>query len=313
MLLASTAYDDDGGSKMHEDMIYVVEIVMAIIFVQLAVLAYWMMRRQRAANDTMAGIAEAIHASGNLNARDYSGRYREVVEAVAGLKRRQDAWRAYLIEQTLDLGERIRHVWDNNAVASWEEMGREDLVKMLNGARTHMLQAAGKMARMWSGSVAEPFVKIKVAGAMKKGRSQAKAVGRGRVEVKVRCSSDVDRAETSQPSFDRIVEELAINAAKYSIVGLQEGKGKVLLSARSVAGMIEVEVHNTGKRFSDDPEKRRELLERGRRGADAGDVAGTGLGLAAVQEWLKMGDGEIELGNSDELGGGRVTVRVVTV
>jgi two-component system sensor histidine kinase PhoQ len=88
------------------------------------------------------------------------------------------------------------------------------------------------------------------------------------------------------------------NAAKWT-------RRRVRLAAARAGTTLELTVEDDGPGFPAEPER---LLERGVR--EDSRVPGQGLGLAAVAEILSAYEGAIRLGRSDELGGGRVAMRI---
>ena len=313
MLLTSKVYDNDSGILIYRKMKIATEILIAVLFIQTTLLAYWFSHSRRRIFEVIDNITGTAGKSGGLDAHNYPRQYRELVNTINRRSARQDARRAYLIEQTLRISKDIRHEWDNYTVNSWKEMNKDDLIIQLHAARHRLYDAAREMVRISAGVIAERELNSRVGEVLDEMESQVGIIGEGNVELEICCRNDASKAETRQPYFRNIIRELAINATKYSISDVRNRERKIRLLARLADGTIEIEVHNTGKRFPKDANERGELLDIGRRGkwAEVKEIPGTGLGLAAVREWLTMGGGEIELGDSDVLGGACVTVWVV--
>jgi len=95
-----------------------------------------------------------------------------------------------------------------------------------------------------------------------------------------------------------LVGNLLDNACKY-------GGGRIRLSAWRDRAYSVIRVDDDGPGFPDDAIA---LLQRGMR-ADM-QKPGQGIGLAAAREMSEAYEGNVELGRSEDLGGGSVTVRL---
>jgi signal transduction histidine kinase len=97
--------------------------------------------------------------------------------------------------------------------------------------------------------------------------------------------------------FEQAVANLISNAIKYS-----PGGGPVLIRGREVDSELWVEVIDKGVGIPDDEVKR--LGERFFRASTAGDVSGTGLGIAITEELVELHRGSLEI--ESEVGSGSI-------
>lgn len=99
--------------------------------------------------------------------------------------------------------------------------------------------------------------------------------------------------------LDEILGNLIENAAKY-------GGGSVFVTVRQEAGWCEIWVEDDGVGIPE--ESRTRIFDRGAR-LDTGKP-GTGLGLAIVRDVAEIYGGTVELGESEDLGGLLVRLRL---
>lgn len=99
--------------------------------------------------------------------------------------------------------------------------------------------------------------------------------------------------------LEEMLGNLLDNAAKY-------GAGRVFVTVKRVGDMVDITVEDDGRGIPADA--RAELFQRGAR-LDTGKP-GTGLGLAIVRDVAEIYGGSVELGESEDLGGLCVTLRL---
>jgi signal transduction histidine kinase len=99
--------------------------------------------------------------------------------------------------------------------------------------------------------------------------------------------------------LEEMLGNLLDNAAKY-------GAGRVFVTVKRVDGMVDITVEDDGPGIPG--AARAELFQRGAR-LDTGKP-GTGLGLAIVRDVAEIYGGSVELGESEDLGGLCVTLRL---
>lgn len=103
------------------------------------------------------------------------------------------------------------------------------------------------------------------------------------------------KLRADQGDLYELLGNLLDNAAKY-------GAGQVRISSRLADNRCSFIVEDNGPGFPENPEA---LLERGVRADN--QTPGQGIGLAAVAELVKAYEGQLELGRSEALSGGKVT------
>ena len=106
----------------------------------------------------------------------------------------------------------------------------------------------------------------------------------------------LQRLRADQGDLYELLGNLLDNAAKY-------GRGQVRISVESERGRLRLIIEDDGAGF---PEPADHLLQRGVRADD--QTQGQGIGLSAVAELIRAYEGEIDLGRSAALGGGRVSI-----
>jgi signal transduction histidine kinase len=99
--------------------------------------------------------------------------------------------------------------------------------------------------------------------------------------------------------LEEMLGNLLDNAAKY-------GAGRVFVTVKRLSGMVDITVEDDGPGIP--AAERVRLFERGAR-LDTGKP-GTGLGLAIVRDVAEIYGGSAELGQSEDLGGLCVTLRL---
>ncbi|MDM4771688.1 ATP-binding protein [Solimonas sp. SE-A11] len=103
------------------------------------------------------------------------------------------------------------------------------------------------------------------------------------------------KLRADQGDLYELIGNLLDNAVKY-------GNGQVRVSSRLADNRCSLVVEDNGPGFPENPEL---LLQRGVRADD--QTPGQGIGLAAVSELVKAYEGQLDLGRSEALGGGKVT------
>ncbi|MFC3713564.1 sensor histidine kinase [Sphingoaurantiacus capsulatus] len=122
----------------------------------------------------------------------------------------------------------------------------------------------------------------------------------GEREVVIDIAGDKELAFAGErQDLEEMIGNLLDNGAKY-------GGGRVFVSVKRVGGMVEVTVEDDGPGIP--AAAREQLFQRGAR-LDTGKP-GTGLGLAIVRDVAEIYGGNVELGESEDLGGLSVTLRL---
>ena len=121
------------------------------------------------------------------------------------------------------------------------------------------------------------------------------------VPVRLMDGSDVTIL-TSKNSFERMIGEILENACKYC-------KSKIMVTVRIIDGgeRVEISIEDDGRGFPSELDK---VWESGWREAADDEVKGAGLGLPMVRVSVRACSGEICLGQSEELEGARVVLRL---
>lgn len=132
----------------------------------------------------------------------------------------------------------------------------------------------------------------------------AEAEGQAQTKgVSLRLMGDATAPVVADPrAFRQVLLNLIGNAVKFTPTG-----GSVQLDIRGDAGGLTLVVRDTGPGFP--PNAFATLATPFTRADNAGDVPGTGLGLALVRSLVEAQGGSLHLANSDE-GGAEVTVRL---
>jgi signal transduction histidine kinase len=127
-----------------------------------------------------------------------------------------------------------------------------------------------------------------------------RAVARLYPDARVDADGDHDAAvRVERQDLDELLGNLVENAAKY-------GGGSVFVTVRRAGAEVEMIVEDDGAGI---PEAERErIFDRGAR-LDSGKP-GTGLGLAIVRDVTEIYGGSVALGESEDLGGLQVTLRL---
>ena len=183
---------------------------------------------------------------------------------------------------------------------SWEQL--RTVTKAVSGIRKN-LEGISKQLIWWSigeFSGASDFVHV--------GETLSEGIAAVQVCSKRNLKWD-DRIpelslRTGQFGFFAIAYNLAMNAE-------QSASTQVRVTARKRGEEVEIVVENDGDGFPDSIVARKMLLNWEHRARlHNASVSRSGIGLAMVAEWLRGGNGSIELSSSSELGGGCVTIRV---
>ncbi len=118
----------------------------------------------------------------------------------------------------------------------------------------------------------------------------------------IRCDINIaDDLEFPGEAGDllELAGNLLENAYKWS-------QGRVRVTASMAGGMLQIEVEDDGKGI--DATQRTAVLQRGRRADES--VSGHGIGLSVVQEIVTVYGGSFSVGDSADLGGARMCIRI---
>ncbi|TRW17900.1 sensor histidine kinase [Glacieibacterium frigidum] len=128
----------------------------------------------------------------------------------------------------------------------------------------------------------------------------ARTIGRIRPGVVIDIDGDRSLAfRGEKQDLEEMLGNLLDNAAMY-------GGGRVFVTASCVGNMVELLIEDDGKGIAEADRER--LFERGARLDTA--QPGTGLGLAIVRDVAEIYGGSVALGESEDLGGLAVTLRL---
>ena len=179
----------------------------------------------------------------------------------------------------------------------------KDLATATRGVRTS-LEGLSKQLIRWSiGDFSESSDAVDIGTTLSDAITAVKATSKRELiwtESVPKLSS-----KTTQFGLHSIIFNLLSNAERHT-------KKNIEISAQDFGEEIEIVVEDDGAGFPPDGEAREVLLKWGIRAgmyADP-DASGIGIGLALVADWLRGGDGTIELSTSPNWGGALVRIRV---
>lgn len=316
LLIDSIEYNKSKPNQAFYAVKDLMDLLVVGIFIYVVVIIYallgGLLRGVKKSSVAIIQITEKISNTEKLEMGEYPREYRALVQEINKRNMQYEAVSVRLVEEIGHLARVILHDRNDGSGGPAGDMYREDLIKSLKKAEDRLSAATRQMLQISRGEESQSQTPDPVGKVLHACKCMLKSEYK-EVEVEVDYLQGAAELMPRNRWFGEIIKELARNAAKYSRGKNVDEVRKVRLKASRVKGGVKVTVENTGGSFPPEVEKRERLLDWGVRSesSEYRDVPGTGLGLATVQRWLTAGGGTIELGDSADLKGASVTIKIV--
>ena len=127
-------------------------------------------------------------------------------------------------------------------------------------------------------------------------------VGAGTIPIEMSVDARAMRVSVDARRFERVIDNLIGNADRHA-----GGATCVRVTRDGAARQVRIHIDDAGPGVA--PNERTRIFDRFARGAQGRHLAGAGLGLALVQEHVRLMHGTVRVGESPD-GGARFTVEL---